>query len=113
MTDDNPEPPLPRVHEGHLDKAGLKQLFFDIEHAARFARARLKLATDRNSSETACSLAQAFDALDIGSAVGVQLHYEYKQRLWCDTILRHAGGYRVVRLDQSLADPRFSSPSRR
>jgi hypothetical protein len=104
MTEESPEPPLPPVHEGHLDRAGLKQLFFDIEHAAQFLGARIKVAAGRNSSETECGLAEAFEALDTGNAMGVQLHYEHKQRLWCDTILRHAGGYRVVRVDRSLTD---------
>lgn len=94
---------LPPVHEGHLDRAGVQQLFFDIEHAGRFIGARLKEAPGKHSSGTECGLAAALEALDRGQAVGVQLHYEHQTRLWCDTILRQADGYRVVRVDVAAA----------
>lgn len=103
MSEENDELRLPPVHEGHLDRAGVEQLFFDIEHAGRFIRARLKADPSKNSSAAPCSLAAAFEALERGQAVGVQLHYEHQTRLWCDTILRQADGYRVVRVDLAAA----------
>lgn len=102
MTQDDQEIVLPPVHEGRLDRAGLEQLFFDIEHGARFISARIKRAATQNSSETECSLASALEALDAGHAMAVQIHYHHQQRSWCDTILCHDGGYRVVRVDLDL-----------
>ncbi len=56
-----------------------------------------KAGPGRYAATDPLSLANARARLTGGEAAGVQVHYRYDGHEWTDTVLRTAGGYRLVR----------------
>jgi hypothetical protein len=92
------EPPLPELHEGDLDRAGVETLFADLAACAEVQHVRTRGAPGSGDAEP--SLDEARDRLLAGTVKAVQIVYRFEGEGWCDTLMATPGGVRVVRVRQ-------------
>lgn len=100
----NADEPLPSLHEAVLDDATLSDLFRDLELSARVLDVRAKGHPTRHASTEVWSLVRAREALSEGSVLGVQIRYAFGSVVWRDTLMRVAGGTRLVRIQEPTLD---------
>lgn len=105
----NPAVATVPLHEALLDDATVDQLFFDVAQTGALLGVSLKGGA-RALAEAAAGtptdeLARARALLRSGVVAGVQLRYRHQDREWWDTLLRVAGGVRLIRIchDDALA----------
>jgi len=94
-------PPLPELHEAHLDDELLDALVADIDSLCELESLRARPAPG-SSPEPPTSLAEARDRLRRGELAALQLRYRHGGERWLDTISPASGGYRLVRLRDPL-----------
>lgn len=102
-----PAPDLPRPHgegpavppmwQATLDPAALAQLFTDLRAAAEVESVRGKADPRGYAPADALTLDAAHARLTAGELTGVQIRYRFDGHDWTDTVLRAAGGFRLVR----------------
>ncbi len=90
---------LPALNQAMLDADTLRQLFFDIEHAARLLAVSVKREGQQNAEFAPIPLAELCESLIVNSLVGAQLRYLHGGREWWDTLLATPIGTRLVRID--------------
>jgi hypothetical protein len=83
--------------QAELDATALDQLFADLGTAAEVLSVQGKAGAGRHASPEPLTLETARDQLASGALRGVQLRYRYDGSEWADTLLRVAGGFRLVR----------------
>lgn len=88
--------PLPELHQGELDEGTLRALFDDLERHTEVLDVLVKGAGYANEAPVPLREAQA--ALTSGAVRGVQVRYRWDGAEWRDTLMRTAGGVRVVRM---------------
>lgn len=105
VTDTNEIELLP-LQASDIDRDTLGRLLFDIEHAAELTDVRVKAKPDRFAEPGRPSLSEAAALLESGAVSAIQVRYLAHGRAWCDTLLRTAGGFRVVRAEEPTSPPR-------
>ena len=95
-------PPVPPMWQAHLDATALGQLFADLGTAAEVLSVQGKVGAGRYASPEPLTLETARERLASGESAGVQLRYRYGGSEWADTLLRVAGGFRLVRCQVSV-----------
>ncbi|HVK17533.1 MAG TPA: hypothetical protein VM533_11345 [Fimbriiglobus sp.] len=90
-------PPVPPLWQATFDADHLAQLFADLASAAEVLSVQGKADPRRYAAADPLTLDAAHRRLLDGDLVGVQVRYRYDGQEWTDTILRAAGGYRLVR----------------
>lgn len=98
-------PPLAPLWNGTLDRAAVEQFFADLAAHAEVLAVLEKGGRAQYCEAARPTLTDAREHLLAGLVRGVQIRYQYEGRLWCDTLLAVAGGYRVVRLRDACAGP--------
>ena len=88
---------FPELQDELVDEPKIRALLFDLEQAT-VRDVRLKASAEHHAEGEAVGLVQAGQRLLAGSAMGLQIDYEYGGSSWRDTLLRIGGGYRVVRV---------------
>jgi hypothetical protein len=89
---------LPAVYQAELDAATTLALFRDWG-ALDTIEVSVKRAECAYVQESEVwTLARARDALESGSVRAMQVRYVHEGRAWTDTLLRHSGGLRLVRM---------------
>ena len=101
---DAPEP-LPDLHTGDLDAAGLSALFSDLERHAAVSSVTVKSSAQEYTRRQSPTLAEALEALRQRSVHGIQVRYHWDGAEWIDTILVRPNGWRVVRMNAPPARP--------
>ena len=102
---DTPTRPLPELHEGLLDAAGVAALFRDVEALTDLREVITKGGPAVRAHGAGVRLAEALDLLCSGRTRGVQLRYHHGSEEWWDTILALPSGFRVVRIRQDWSTP--------
>ena len=98
MRNENPTIQMPELYEGNLDDAMLDALLRDIERLPCAVEVRLKHEARRYIDDALRpSLREAAETLRAGACRAVQLRYTHDGLLWCDTVMRVEGGYRLAR----------------
>lgn len=92
------ELPLPELQDALLDEATLDRLVADLGLVATDLSVRLKAGAEVLTGDQAVSLADGVEALRSGTVLGLQVRYRHANQRWCDTLLRTAGGVRLVRI---------------
>ena len=90
-------PPVPPMWQADLDAAAVGQLFADLGAAAEVLSIQGKGGAQKYASPDPLALDTARDRLASGEIAGVQVRYRYDGGEWIDTLLRAAGGFRLVR----------------
>jgi hypothetical protein len=103
MTDDDLTLALPDLQDTLLDAETLGRLFFDLGQLATILEVRLKGAALSHAQSLSPSLEHARTLLAAGSALGVQIRYQYGGSEWIDTLLRTQHGVRLVRMQAHRA----------
>jgi len=91
-------PQLPQVHAEDIDEAALGALFLDISVASRVVEVRVKGSPERYASPADGGFEAASRAFVERRIAGLQIRYEYRGKVWCDTLMRRDGGVRLVRI---------------
>ncbi len=103
----SPSPiPLPELHQAELDATTVEQLFTDIAQCAQVVEVRHKYGSRRRvGAPSHATLEEACKLLLQHQVRGVQIQYLYDGGVWCDTLLRSDGGFRLTRIRQDLPPP--------
>jgi hypothetical protein len=96
---------LPPLYESVLDDATLDALFADVGSLEDIV-VTVKGGATEHAADAPVDLPSAREALAVGRVRGVQLRYVHEGITWCDTLIRVAGGARLVRF--ALGDARTS-----
>lgn len=98
-------PPLPDVQRSLLDERTLAELGQQLVGASRVIGVRLKGAPTTYTPPGAgpISVPEALDLLRQRSVRGVQIDYVFEGVEWCDTLIRRADGYQLVRMAAPVA----------
>lgn len=91
-------PDLPEINEAILDKATLDQLFDDVSQCTHLIEVIVKHDRRSQTPDANYTLHQARQLLEDGSAMGIQLRYQYDNAQWWDTLMRTPTGTRIVRI---------------
>jgi hypothetical protein len=91
-------PPLPPLWQATLAPAVLDQLFSDLATAAEVLSVQGKGGAKAYAAADPLTLDTARERLVAGELAGVQVRYRYGGDEWADTLLRAAGGFRLVRM---------------
>lgn len=83
-----------------LDDAGVEAHFAEVAAQGQALELRVKDAAAHYSSATAEQLHDAGLRLRQGAIAAVQLRFFRDGDWWCDTVMRAADGYRLVRMRQ-------------
>lgn len=97
MTSELDVEPLPELQDAVIPWEVVDQLLHDIEAVAHIHEVLVKGAAAGRARGAPVDLGGARAALLDGSAVGIQIRYRHAGEEWCDTLLRTAGGVRIVR----------------
>jgi hypothetical protein len=90
---------LPPLQAAVLDAATLQSLFEDLAAETSVDEILMKGEACGYASGGRPSLSGALEALEQGSAMGVQIRYRYQGSAWWDTLLRTPEGVRLVRIE--------------
>lgn len=90
---------LAELQDEAIDDSVLHRLFEDLDALAEIIEVRVKGAPVERAQDRTVRLRDALDLLLEGRIRGAQVVYEYRGRTWCDTIVRHEGGQRLVRME--------------
>ena len=90
-------PPVPPMWQADLDADALGRLFADLAAAAEVLSVRGKGGQRGYASDDQITPSTAHEQLAAGVLAGVQVRYRYDGHEWTDTVLRTAGGFRLVR----------------
>jgi hypothetical protein len=96
---------MPALRVADLDEAGIDDLFMDLSAAGELFEVVVKASSRARCASTACSLDAAREALRSEDVLAVQVRYRFEDRAWCDTLMRSAGGARLVRAELPLGPP--------
>jgi hypothetical protein len=89
---------LPPVYQAELDEQTAVALFRDWS-ALDAVAVSVKRAEHAYVQESEVwTLARARDALESGNVRAIQVRYVHESRTWTDTLMRHPGGLRLVRM---------------
>lgn len=88
---------LPTLQTADLDEEGLDALLVDLAACAEDIEIVVKSAPAARAEGAAPALRAALERFRAGELRGVQIRYRFEGRLWCDTLIRTAGGARLVR----------------
>ena len=96
---------LPTLLEGNLDSAQCDELFADIVSNTDVTRVKVRLKRSPGNNtmhdvDRSTKIENARRLLLEGAASMVQIHYRYQQSQWCDTLLAHSTGVRLIRMQQ-------------
>lgn len=101
-----PDPPLPTVYEAMLTPERLAELLADLEVHAGEVDVRVRAVQETHSDSGRPELSIVGALLDQATGTSVQIRYRFDGKLWCDSILHTAQGYRLVRMELvAPADP--------
>jgi len=93
------EAPLPPLHVADIDEEKLRELLVDVESLGEHLEIVIKRTSEGHVDRGPCtSLSDAMAQLFTGTALGVQLRYRFQGSDWWDTLMRTAGGFRLVRI---------------
>jgi hypothetical protein len=92
---------LPPLHEAVLDAAWLTRLEEDLVTCARIEAVVPRQRVRGHAAPASTTLREGFQGLRSGAILGLQVRYQHDGRAWCDTLMPHANGFRLVRIDQT------------
>ena len=93
----NESPVLPELWDSLLEDDALHQLISDLQNHADILNVQEKQsAFDYSQSGTT-----AFDRLRTGLTHAMQIYYRYDGKAWCDTIMKQAQGYKLIRMQMT------------
>ncbi len=95
-------PDLPVIHEAILNADTLNQLFDDVSQCTHLIEVIVKHDRLSQTPDANFSLEQARELFEHGSAMGIQLRYQYDGAQWWDTLMRTPAGTRIVRIRHDL-----------
>jgi len=87
--------PLPELRDATLDDQGLEELLRELGALTEVCEVRVKGNATTRGLSVAPSLDGARAALARGAAV--QIRYEYRGQIWCDTLMPLVGRVRLIR----------------
>lgn len=90
---------FPAVQVAELDLASVERLLCDIAEGAELLAVSVKARPGAYAMEGAPSLDVARALLHGTEALGVQLRYRLGAEVWCDTLIRAGGGFRLTRVE--------------
>lgn len=90
---------FPPVQAAHLDTESVEQLLNDLADSAEILSVSVKARPGAYAMESVPSLDAARLLLHRSEALGVQLRYRLGAALWCDTLMREGGGFRLTRVE--------------
>lgn len=93
MTD--PDEPLPELRDATLDEQGLAELLQELGALTEVREVRVKGNAATRGVSVEPSLDGARAAIAAGAAV--QIRYEYRGQIWCDTLMPQADRVRLIR----------------
>jgi hypothetical protein len=77
----------------------VRQLLGDIAACTELLEILPKYAAAQKAlNGSTLTLAQTAELLESNAVRGIQLRYRYEGAVWCDTLMRTAEGYRIVRI---------------
>jgi len=95
--------PLPTIWDKLLDPATLDQYFKDLATHAEMISVQQKQSQTEYVHENTIDLSVAREKVMSGDARAVQIRYRFDEQEWCDTLLRHTSGVKLIRMLQSFA----------
>ncbi len=87
---------LPPIHTADIDRATIEQLFADLAACTQITAIHPRVPRDQ--PPPALTLAQARADFLAEKVSGLQIHYLYENKTWCDTLLASRTGARLVRV---------------
>lgn len=96
----NPVEPLPTIWDKLLDPATLDQYFKDLAGHAELISVLEKNSPTDYVEDIPMDLAVAREKVMTGDARAVQIRYRFEAQEWCDTLIRHAAGVKLIRMQQ-------------
>lgn len=92
------EAPLPTLYEAELDAEQMRELFVDLDQAAKIHEVRIKAGSTVRSVPTAVDLAALHAALCSRRHQSVQIIYTHAGRTWIDTLMPMKTRVKLVRM---------------
>ena len=92
--------PLPTIWDKLLDPATLDQYFNDLATHAEIIHIKEKQSPTEYVHENTMDLSVALEKVMSGDARAVQIRYRFEEQAWCDTLMHHASGVKLVRMQQ-------------
>ncbi|HRP62006.1 MAG TPA: hypothetical protein PK400_01795 [Phycisphaerales bacterium] len=92
---------LPEMSNVMLSDEVIEQLFRDLAQCAVVSHITVRASPRQHTPQDGISLEQARTMLLSGDVQGVQLRYQFQGEAYCDTLMRAAGGVRLVRMKQA------------
>jgi hypothetical protein len=105
MQDQPNQPPLPVLHEALLDEVQLRDLFSDLQLVAEVLEVRTKGTDTAHSTAIGYPLFELANRLWSSEIPAAQIVYTHEGRTWVDTLMRHARGVKVVRMQKEVSFP--------
>jgi hypothetical protein len=88
---------LPELRQGELDATQLDTLFADLRQGAEVDHVQVRGGPGSPRGDRVVSLDEARQLLRQERTPAVQIRYRYDGQSWCDTLLAHPGGVRLIR----------------
>ena len=92
--------PLPTIWDKLLDPTTLDQYFKDLATHAEIISVQEKQSPTEYVHENTMDLSVALEKVMSGDARAVQIRYCFEEQVWCDTLMQHASGVKLVRMQQ-------------
>ena len=96
----NQPEPLPTIWDKLLDSNTLDQYFKDLVTHAEIISVQQKQSPMEYVHENTMDLSVAREKVMSGDARAVQIRYRFEEQEWCDTLMQHASGVKLVRMQQ-------------
>lgn len=94
-----PTQPLPPVHKGQVDTAGLRKLLAEIQEHGQQIDIAIKSGALQHAHQSNLELCALADMLCSGTVRRAQVRYVFDGKLWADTLSQTQQGFQVVRMD--------------
>jgi hypothetical protein len=101
--------PLPDVHQASLDEETLAALFDDVATFGKEIEVTPKWHARRQVGDALMTLSEAHAALRDRSMRAAQLRYTHQGQLWCDTLVLAEKGWRLTRINLTIAAERSTA----
>ena len=96
-------PNLPPISQATITAGDIEALFSDLRQYAETTHVQIQEQSPTRG-DVMVSLADALRAIQRGSAQRIQVRYKFDESQWCDTLIKSASAWRLVRIrldDQS------------
>jgi hypothetical protein len=94
-------PTLPTLQKGQVDSALFARYIDELQRHAAIQQVQIKSGARSQCQAGPVDLSTAGEAMQAGTARGMQVVYRYEDRSWIDTVLAEHGVFRIIRLDAS------------